>query len=80
MTIESLNKMIDDALEEGRERPDLNHITNTINASHALGKYHALLDIMIDLFGYDEMSKTHERYKAKTEALLRIADKSYKRG
>ena len=78
MTIEKLNSMIDEALEEGMEKGELHHITNTINASHALGKYHALLDIITELYGYDEMAKTHDRCKATTETLLKVAEKSYK--
>ena len=80
MTIERLNEMIDDALTEGMENNLYMRTTNTINASHALGKYHALLQVINEDYGIDEMIKTYERTQAKAELLLGVSNKSYARG
>ena len=69
MDINKLNELIDIALAEGAKRPGAMKQTNVLNAEFALGKFYALLSLIYDLFGVDEMVKTKERTKTIVDEL-----------
>lgn len=78
MSIEHLNDLIDNALIEGFKVPYCSRITGSMNAEHALGKYHGLLSIMREMFGIDEMVNTVQRTRERATRLLNIAEHAYK--
>lgn len=77
MTLEYLNDLIDKALLEGQKRRGAMHQTNILNAEFALGKYFALLNIIDEVYGIDEMIKTKDRTQATIDELTGIANEIY---
>lgn len=80
MSIEHLNDLIDNALIEGFKVPYCSRITGSMNAEHALGKYHGLLSIMLEMFGIDAMISARERTQERATRLLNIAEHAYTEG
>ena len=78
MTMEKINKMIDEALSEGESRPIANK-TNILNAEYALGKYHGILRIAEDLYGIDALVSIYDRTKDRVDILTAIANTIYGR-
>lgn len=77
LTLEYLNNLIDKALLEGQKRRGAMHQTNILNAEFALGKYFALLNIIDEVYGIDEMIKAKERTQAAIDELTGIANEIY---
>ena len=78
MSIDRLNEMIDKALSEGTGIKDCMNITKALNADHALGEYHGLMSVIEEMYGIDEMLKTHDRVQAKVDELFKIVETAYK--
>ncbi len=71
MTLENLNRRIDEALNDGAPRPGAMPQTNVLNAEFALGKYFALLFIIQDVHGIPAMIETKERTQRLVDYLTR---------
>lgn len=76
MTLEKINEMIDTALSEGESRP-INNKTNILNAEYALGKYHGILRIAQELYGYNALVSIYDRTKDQVNKLMDIANTIY---
>lgn len=77
MDINKLNDLIDKALAEGAKRPGAMKQTNVLNAEFSLGKFYALLFLIEDLFGIDEMIKTKDRTQAIIDELTARTQEIY---
>lgn len=68
---------IDKALKDGEIRPAAMPQTNVLNAEYALGKYHAIIDIMSQLFDYNVIAGIHEKYRSTIDSLTERANTIY---
>jgi hypothetical protein len=68
---------IENALKDGAEKPAAIPQTNVLNAEYALGKYHAIIDIMSEIYDYKVIAGIHDTYKGTVEGLMKRANSIY---
>ena len=75
MTLEQLNKALDEAIKHGEVKPQAMKQTNILNASYANGEAMAILKVINTLFGIDAFCEAAERTReARNELLNRTQD------
>ena len=76
MTIENIKNLIFEAIYDNKAFNTVNKNTDILNVEHAIGKYHAYMEIL-DMLSTEEFINVAEKTKMRIEELMHFVEKIY---
>lgn len=76
MIIENIKNLILEAIDDNKAFNTGNKNTDILNVEHAIGKYHAYMEIL-DMLSTEEFINVAEKTKMRIEELMQFVEKIY---
>lgn len=76
MTIENIKNLIFEEIDDNKAFNTGNKNTDILNVEHAIGKYHAYMEIL-DMLSTEEFINVAEKTKMRIEELMQFVEKIY---
>jgi len=78
MTIENIKNLIFETIDDNKAFNTGNKNTDILNVEHAIGKYHAYMEIL-DMLSTEEFINVAEKTKIRIEELMQFVEKIYQK-
>ena len=78
MTIENIKNLIFETIDDNKAFNTGNKNTDILNVEHAIGKYHAYMEIL-DMLSTEEFINVAEKTKMRIEELMQFVEKIYQK-
>lgn len=78
MTIENIKNLIFEAIDDNKAFNTGNKNTDILNVEHAIGKYHAYMEIL-DMLSTEEFINVAGKTKMRIEELMQFVEKIYQK-